>query len=229
MNIQTTEKPLKGDGSTLELHSLFYTLQGEGPFTGRPAVFVRFAGCNLQCPWCDTDYTSTRNTVTAEKLVWMVEQEMGPAALVVITGGEPFRQNISLFSQLLIDKGYTVQVETNGTLPPPPNFPSEVAIVCSPKSGSVNPRIAERADCYKYVMEAGSVDPEDGLPVLALGHKAAPRVARPRKGSTVPIYIQPMDSYNAEDNAANIQVVLESCMKHGYTLQLQIHKLVGVE
>ena len=69
MNQQAPEKQqLRGDG-LLAVHSIFYTIQGEGPFAGETAVFVRLAGCNLQCPLCDTDYTSDRRMVGPMGLV----------------------------------------------------------------------------------------------------------------------------------------------------------------
>lgn len=228
INIQPAEKLDRGDGKRVDVHSVFKTIQGEGPFTGRPAVFVRLAGCNLQCPDCDTEYTGSGvQNVLVDDLVAEVQSVLGTANLVVITGGEPFRQNISVLVYLLRLKNITVQIETNGTLPVPPNMADNVVIVCSPKIGTVQKSVATRAACFKYVMSSGSVDAEDGLPILALGHSAAPKVCRPPKG--VPVYLQPMDCGEAEGNKRNLQACVESCLKHGYTLQLQTHKLIGVE
>ena len=67
LNTQPIEK--RHHKVDLEVHSIFYTIQGEGPFCGTPAVFIRLAGCNLQCPSCDTNYTSKRRTMTAEEIV----------------------------------------------------------------------------------------------------------------------------------------------------------------
>ncbi|WP_046973456.1 7-carboxy-7-deazaguanine synthase QueE, partial [Dyella japonica] len=97
------------------------TIQGEGPFCGQPAVFVRLAGCNLQCPGCDTNYTSNRKKMSHSDIWQEIVHVTGEAKtkLVVITGGEPFRQpEVVNFINYLIDmKGYRVQVETNGTMP----------------------------------------------------------------------------------------------------------------
>ena len=227
MNKQAVEKRIASSGITLDLHSIFLTIQGEGPFSGERAVFVRLAGCNLQCPGCDTDYTEGRKEVPAEDVLSIVLALHPAPALVVITGGEPFRQNITPITEALIMLGYRVQIETNGSLPPSPEFPTDATIVCSPKTGSVHPVIADRADCFKYVIHADSVNPDDGLPLRALDHTCKPHVYRPR--TPVPIYLQPMDVVNIAQNERNTQAAVKSCMKYGYILQLQIHKIIGVE
>jgi 7-carboxy-7-deazaguanine synthase len=233
MNKQPIEKRASRTDA-LDVHSIFYTIQGEGPFCGTPAVFVRLAGCNLQCPGCDTEYTEGRQTVDVRLLVQSVKELM-PSGLVVITGGEPFRQELGWFMSLLRTSGYYVQVETNGTLPPPTNFifsktPDDrngLYIVCSPKTGKVNPNIWNQACAVKYVVEFDDVC-EDGLPGHALQHSAHPFVARPPEWWKLPIYLQPMDSKDEVQNAANLGTAVASCLKHGYILQLQIHKLIGV-
>lgn len=227
MNTQKIEKSVDSDGSELDIHSMFFTIQGEGPYSGQRALFIRLAGCNLQCPGCDTDYTSKRQTVTITHALRLIRQVGVPPFLVVITGGEPFRQNISKLTNALVILGYTVQVETNGTLPPSKNLHKNVKIVCSPKTGSVHPEIMKRANCFKYVIHSDSVHAEDGLPILALDHSAKPKVARPRAGAEV--YIQPMDCENETQNARNMEAARQSCMTFGHTLQLQIHKIIGVE
>ena len=98
INIQPIEKLARSDGLRLDVHSIFATIQGEGPFTGHPCVFVRLAGCNLQCPGCDTDYTEDRRMMQiyeiAESVASVLKASGSTRAkvpLVVITGGEPFR------------------------------------------------------------------------------------------------------------------------------------------
>lgn len=236
-NTQPIEKAEHDPDGMLVMHSLFYTIQGEGPFTGMPAVFVRLAGCNLQCPACDTDYTSTRTKLSSDAIAAYVHAASepkrapnAPACLVVITGGEPFRQNIAGLCAALLTRGYRVQVETNGTLPPPPGLSEHVHIVVSPKAGKVHPKTAARALAWKYVMDAGSVDPDDGLPVLALDHTASPRVARPpEEFPRHMIYVQPADRQDHRINWVNTKAVIHACMRHGYTLQLQTHKILNLE
>lgn len=239
INIQVMEKRRDNDdGRFLDVHSVFYTIQGEGPFCGHPAVFVRLAGCNLQCPSCDTEYTQGRKMMDIEGLAALVMASfpsMVKHRLVVITGGEPFRQNITPFMKLFADmKGYLeyiVQIETNGTLPPSPGWSDhdDVVVICSPKTGKIHPSLAKHIDAYKYVLSADSVRQEDGLPLLALNHTAKPYVARPHEGFNGPVYVQPMDPKDPTQYVRNVQAVKESCMKHGYMLQLQVHKIINVE
>lgn len=225
INIQPIEKLHKSDGKYLKVHSIFYTIQGEGPFSGQRAVFVRLAGCNLQCKGCDTMYTGEDvSTKSVERIIRQVK-DVGGTSLVVVTGGEPFRQNISLLCNELTDTGYKVQVETNGTLPPSEGLDSSVCIVCSPKTNKVNSNLAERANCFKYVLTHNEID-SDGLPKHVLGNVS--KVYKPPKDGRT-IYIQPTDSYNVEENSKNIKACVKSCIEHGYTLQLQVHKLIGVE
>lgn len=237
LNKQPIEKRVVSDGTVLDVHSIFPTIQGEGPLTGHPAIFVRLAGCNLQCPLCDTEYTSGRKQMTVEALMAEVRKLHPGPRLVVITGGEPFRQDISLFVLLLLDEDYQVQIETNGTLPPPPGLPGweqGVWIVVSPKTGRVHPETEARANAWKYVARAGELD-SDGLPVTALDHSAKPRLARPPKDFPLgAIYLQPCDETPTGfavriANHANQSAVVESCMQHGYTVQLQLHKILNVE
>jgi len=241
-NQQPVEK--QAYDSNVDLHSIFRTIQGEGPFSGWPAVFVRFAGCNLQCPLCDTEYTQGRRTVSADVILDRVAN-LQTGGLVVITGGEPFRQP-KAFARLcgmLVSTGYFVQVETNGTLPPPdgPSYrrrvdhdaPSGVHIVVSPKAGKVAEATMYRAAAFKYVLAHDSVNPEDGLPIKALDHSVKAEVARPprdREGRpTLPVYIQPCDHQEGVENELSMAAAVKSAMRHGYIFQVQTHKIAGLE
>jgi len=232
-NVQVIEKRIASNGAEIDIVDVFLTIQGEGPFTGRPAIFIRLAGCNLQCPGCDTDYTSNRESFEYGSIIDKVvdldnfNDFHNAPTLVVITGGEPFRQNITALCNKLIELTYEVQVETNGSFAPIGALDKNVVIVCSPKTGSVNKEIQELASCYKYVMAADSVDPEDGLPIQALQHAVKSKLARPPKG--MPVYLQPMDAQDTKVNEANLKAVLDSCMKFNYRLQIQIHKILGVD
>lgn len=231
LNNQIPEK--KDYQSTLEVHSIFSTIQGEGPFTGRPAVFVRLAGCNLQCPGCDTEYTQGRARMPYQAILKSVRNQListnSHANLIVISGGEPFRQNIAPFADFLIQNDFDVQVETNGSMAIPLELSQMVTVVCSPKTAKLHPSALHRANAFKYVMKAGNVLEEDGLPLQALDHRASPYIARPPKSFKGKIYLQPMDEQDAGYNADNVAAVLESAMKFNYTVQLQIHKLLNVE
>lgn len=250
LNKQPPEKRDMRDDGTLDVHSIFSTIQGEGPFCGHPSVFVRLAGCNIQCPGCDTLYTAGRSRYYVEDIVKLVNSERikdgNSCNLVVITGGEPFRQKLDDLLVALVRAGYRVQIETNGTLPIPSilwdsmirmengsrvanNVNQHVTVVCSPKGPKIHESIAHRADCFKYVMQADSIRVEDGLPIEALQRSIKPYLARPPEGYSKPIYLQPMDEQDPVKNDRNIKAVLASCKKHNYILQLQIHKYLGVE
>lgn len=237
INIQPIEKRVHQDH--LEVHSIFRTIQGEGPFTGQSAVFIRLAGCNLRCPSCDTDYTSKRFLANAQTLLAMVEDLNLFSRLVVITGGEPFRQDITELVVALVRFGYRVQIETNGTLAPDPAlYPlvtmdirdrSGCFIVCSPKAGKVHPALEPVIGAYKYVLTSGKTEASDGLPITVLDHSVAPRVARPPLTFRGPVYVQPADMQDEELNQRNLSCCIKAVMEYGYTLQLQIHKIINME
>jgi organic radical activating enzyme len=235
MNINTQPKSKidhKADGF-LNVHSVFGTLQGEGPYAGRPAVFVRLTGCNLQCPACDTEYTEDNTKLRDTELLDIVDsiaESNGPNKinLIVITGGEPFRQNISEQVLTFTKAGYTVQIETNGTIFLE-DFPySLVTVVCSPKA-KVNKKLAPYIDAYKYVISSGSVDIIDGLPIQALDHPVAGKISRPLEDFSGTIYVQPADAGDERINEINQKLAIDSCIRFGYTYCHQIHKTLNLE
>lgn len=239
MNQQPAEKSIASTqtGNRLEVHSFFLTIQGEGPYAGRRAFFIRLAGCNLQCPGCDTEYTDIRNNLTIES-IWdyMRKEGIGPRrTVVVITGGEPFRQNILPLVRLLRSHMFDVQIETNGTLYPygeSKEIFDLATVVCSPKTGKVHQAFYQHGNFWKYVVMSGDMA-DDGLPIHALQHSVGRQgVQRPPFGATV--YVQPMDMGNDSDearsqNERNLGAAVESVMEHGYTLCLQQHKIIGME
>lgn len=103
----------------MRVNEIFYSLQGEGHHTGRPAIFVRFSGCNLACPFCDTDF-SDYEELSGEEIIERMKQ--WPARFVVLTGGEPSLQADEAFIDLLHQHGYVVAMETNGTRSLPRNL-----------------------------------------------------------------------------------------------------------
>ena len=128
---------------------------------------------------------------------------------------------------------YRVQVETNGTLPIPAMLsdlsPELFTVVVSPKASKVHQTVFSRADAWKYVMREGAVAP-DGLPTSALDHSNGHGLARPPSGTTATeIYLQPCDQKDAALNAANVQACVAESIRNGYVLQIQTHKILGVE
>lgn len=231
-NTQPAEKQEKGDGFQLSVNSIFYTIQGEGPFAGSPAIFVRLSGCNLQCPMCDTEYTD-RKIQSIDRII-IEAQLKAPGRripLVVITGGEPFRQPIGRLVSCLVKNGIKVQIETNGSLYQELPFEDpNLTIVCSPKAGAINKRLIPYIKALKYVATRDSLlNSPDGLPTHALEHPNGGILARPPAGWQGEIYLQPVDEKNSVRNNRNLTAVVKSCMDNGYRLCLQVHKIIGVD
>lgn len=215
------KQELRSDGR-LWVQEVFRTIQGEGPLAGRPAVFIRLAGCNLACKFCDTEFESgkmRREELVAAEAFALAAGWRRP--LFVLTGGEPFRQDIRKLTELLLKAG-DVQVETAGTLWLE-GFDRRAQIVVSPKTGKLNADIRMRATAWKYVLRAGEIDPVDGLPsVMPTGIVGT--VARPRVDSEV--YVQPCDDHLLMNNQANLAAAKASALRFGYRLSLQQHKIL---
>jgi 7-carboxy-7-deazaguanine synthase len=209
--------PSKGDGKNLAVQEIFPTLQGEGPYTGWPAIFIRLGGCNLACTFCDTEFESYQ-TIALETILDTVYSfnPKGKTNLVVITGGEPLRQPIHPLCQALIHAGYKVQIETNGTLYQ--ELPREVEIVCSPKPGKagyspIRPDLLKKINAFKFIISA-----EQAL---------YQNIGDVGQGN-IPVYVQPMDEYDPVRNSANLKHTVELSLHYGYRVSLQTHKILGV-
>lgn len=211
----------------LQVNSIFHTLQGEGPCAGMPAVFVRLAGCNLQCPECDTEYTK-RRSLPISTILCEMEEARGefPTKLAVITGGEPFRQPLRPFVNALRLKGWVVQIETNGTLFQELPY-DDVMVVCSPKTGSINKLLIPHLTALKYVVDWRLIG-ADGFPERALwnGKSALPR---PPRNFTGQVYLQPYDSGIPAENQTHQEATIQCCFKTGATYCHQLHKLLNLE
>lgn len=210
--------PLKGDGATLQVQHIFPTLQGEGPFTGVPSIFIRLGGCNLACSFCDTEF-ETFETMTLDAILASVSKLSNSTPLIVITGGEPFRQPIRPLCEALLAKGYKVQIETNGTLYR--DIPEAVQIICSPKT--VNGRyvpirddVMRRALGVKFIVSSAKSD-----------YTAVAQVGQSVYGT--PVYVQPMDEYDETVNRNNLHHAVRIAANGGYRLCLQTHKMLGIE
>jgi 7-carboxy-7-deazaguanine synthase len=203
---------------------IFYTLQGEGAQTGRPAVFCRFAGCNLWsgreadratavCTFCDTDFVDTDGPgggrfATATALAIAVAQawpaDTGGARFVVCTGGEPLLQLDAGLVEALHGERFEIAIETNGTRLPP----AGVDWVCvSPKAGAE--LLLRTGDELKLVYPQPGAEPHR-FEALEFDH----------------FFLQPMDGPARE---ANTEAALRYCLAHPrWRLSLQTHKLLGI-
>jgi 7-carboxy-7-deazaguanine synthase len=216
---------------------IYYTLQGEGANTGRPAVFLRFAGCNLWsgreedrasaiCQFCDTDFVGGAKFANAQQLAEEVaSQWFGNGTskrFVVVTGGEPLLQLDEPLIASLHALGFEIAVETNGTL----EAPTGIDWICmSPKAGAV---IKQRSG-----NELKLVYPQlDHAPVGTVGaqHAAPLRPlldpAQFERLDFKHFFLQPMDGPELETNT---ELATRYCLEHPrWRLSLQTHKLLGI-
>lgn len=210
--------PVKGDGLTLDVQEIFPTLQGEGLYVGVPSIFIRLGGCNLACGFCDTEF-ETYHTMSLAVILQKVQQYNGEyKKLIVITGGEPFRQPLTPLCNELLLAGHHIQIETNGTLYQ--KLDSRVDIVCSPKAGNqgyapLRPDILQAASALKFIISAN--------------HPLYDHVPDVGQDATMPIFIQPMDEYDAKKNKENLEYCVALAQKDNVRLSVQLHKIIGVE
>lgn len=213
--------PVKGDGSILQVQSIFKTFQGEGPFAGMAAIFIRLGGCNLACSFCDTEFESFEAMSLEAIFTKLNEQDAGQSIkLVVITGGEPFRQPIEQLCQKLVDLRYQVQIETNGTLYRP--VPPEVNIVCSPKVSDlghysiIRQDLLERLSAIKFLI-AKNIQ----------GYNQVPEIGQTKYN--IPVFLQPIDQNDERLNQENTKLAMDIAMAKGCRLSIQLHKILGIE
>jgi 7-carboxy-7-deazaguanine synthase len=231
----------RGDGLELWVQSVFHTIQGEGPFAGTPAIFIRMAGCNLRCFWCDTDFESSEWHPTVEQLVDQVltaSLEVPGSRLIVITGGEPMRQNILPLIRRLLLYEFRVQIETAGTIWVDgledvmsfcPSRDDALTIVVSPKTGKVHPMVERHAIAWKYIIRNLEYSTVDGLPIFSTQVPGVSQpLARPPAGAMV--FVQPCDEQKeVKFTKANTEACVRLAKKFGYKISLQQHKILGVE
>lgn len=230
----------------LWVQEIFPTLQGEGPYAGEPAVFLRLAGCNLKCWFCDTDFESGTLHLSATALVTRLLRESKSYAistkLVVITGGEPLRQNIVPLLRVMREYGLRAQIETAGTVWVPgleallsvsqQSHERDIDIVCSPKTGKVHEMIERYCLHYKYIVSTNfPVDWKRGVPMNATQRKLAPGVEKAPDlyyptNERARVWVQPCDEGEEVQNKANRDLTARLAMKFGHRLSLQQHKVL---
>ena len=190
-----------------DLVEIFESLQGEGRNTGRPCVFVRFAGCNLACPWCDTD-VKARFSLDLASLV--AEVKSFKAKSVILTGGEPtIQKGIPELVAALKENGFWIGVETNGTSDPDwLGFVDYVA--CSPKAEFPESIVLSHADEVRVV--ASSED------VIGFCRDIRHRI------EATDYYVSPCDR-GGDIDFATAKAVISAL--EGYSLSVQLHKILG--
>ncbi len=149
----TREAMAVAKGGRLPVVELFYSLQGEGLRTGQATVFVRFAGCNLACEFCDTDFR-VKDTYSVEELAEEIKQIGGECRWVCFTGGEPTIHDLQALCERLHARGYFLQMETNGTRPRPEwNLDHITVSPKQPQGGRLHPWYEQNAREFKYVVD----------------------------------------------------------------------------
>jgi len=214
---------------TYSVRELYYTLQGEGAHTGRPAVFLRFAGCNLWtgrerdrtravCRFCDTDFVGTDGTgggkfadagTLAEAVLaaWPAGTTGMAVPYVVCTGGEPLLQLDMPLLDALHGFGFEVGVETNGTIPAPPGIDW---ICVSPKADAALQQTSGDELKLVYPQREPEAQPDQFLG-LDFSH----------------FFLQPLDDENRERNTRS---AIDYCLRDPrWKLSLQTHKIVGID
>lgn len=229
---------LKKDHGTGEIlhvvkESPFLTIQGEGPYVGHPAIFIRLHGCHLRCTFCDTDFDALDDpTWTRAGLIsrCMNSDFRKSARLVVITGGEPMRQNIVPLCRDLKMAGFKIQIETAGTFWLP-GIEQLAEIVCSPKTPTVHPMIYEYAKAFKYIIDMDQKfgdGPLGFVPITATQPGARPaQLAPPRPDALV--YLSPCDRQDPAINELNTKLVSRLAIDHGVIAGVQLHKILGLD
>lgn len=231
------------DPNILAVEDIFYTIQGEGPYSGMPALFIRMSGCNLACTFCDTEFEkyAEKPKTLGEVLEYIGHFSEQQRRLVVLTGGEPMRQDVEgLIVGLLMMGTKIVQIETAGTVWQRQLLgfiqDGHVVLVVSPKTTSINATVALHSRHFKYIIKAGEQSLDDGLPNRGtqphnLGE--IQRIWRPDPGTAlwgVPptIWVSPCDEYDAARNKLNMELCKNLALIYGYRISLQTHKILGV-
>ena len=193
----------------MKVNEIFYSLQGEGYHTGKAAVFVRLSGCNLKCPFCDTDF-SKYTEMTEEQIVDNVCKLSIDCHFVVITGGEPTLQDTTLLIDMLHQNGYKVAMESNGTRKAPYNIDW---LTISPKKSFLKNGgdvVVKKCNELKLVFN-GENEPQD------FGIKADH------------YYLQPCDVKEPKRNSEIINKVVEYIKTNPiWKLSLQTQKILNV-
>lgn len=194
----------------MRVNEIFYSLQGEGYNTGKAAVFVRLSGCNLKCPFCDTDF-SLYEEMSVNEIVSKVMEIGGSCKLVVITGGEPTIQDCYPLIEVLHLNGYEVAMESNGTRRAP--FIVDYLTI-SPKTDFVDgfSGMVTQKHCFELK--------------LVFDGKREPRTYGIEAEH---YYLQPCDTGNEEENKAIIDKCVEYIKEHPiWQLSLQTQKILKV-
>ena len=203
------------------VNEIFYTLQGEGCHSGIPAVFIRFSGCNLRCPWCDTDFEEY-SEMDAEEIVAAVKELYNipdkRRRMVVLTGGEPSLQADESLINSLHAAGFYICIETNGTRPLPTGIDW---VTCSPKQGT---QLALMQVNEVKVVFTGNYDPNVWRTQLEAEHW----LLQPLRYNGEWLLQSGIDEWE-DDRNDNLDETVRYILSHPFwRLSVQLHKIVGI-
>ena len=221
----------------LKVNEVFESLQGEGSFTGVPSIFVRLQGCPVGCPWCDTKHTwhisldkeSSSNEVmsqnyeseewfssSTEGLFSLFSEQAYLAKHIVLTGGEPCMYDLTEFTTIAHQRGYSTQIETSGTFEILTSKDTWVTVspkVNMPGGFKMRPDALSRANEIKHpVAMQKHIDELDSI------IESMDRLALPL------IYLQPISQQKRATDLA-----VKTCIQRNWRLSLQMHKFIGLE
>lgn len=203
------------NNKTRKINEIFYSLQGEGAHTGTPSVFVRFSGCNLKCPFCDTRHEDGREMTDGEIIDEINEY---PAQWIILTGGEPALHIDGAFiRRLKKTTGKKVAIETNGTV----RLPAGIDwVTVSPKKGICGDErlgevVAERADEIK---------------IVDLGQDLEPYFSLPCRKEKTKMYLQPCYVPDQSQREINMRSTIRRVSDDPrFTLSVQLHRLLQIQ
>ena len=211
------------------VHEIFYTLQGEGAHSGIPAVFIRFSGCNLRCPWCDTEFTSYTE-MSAEEIVQetrnLYDVPNERRKMVVLTGGEPSLQVDRTLIDALHEAGFYICIETNGTRALPEGIDW---ITCSPKAESLGTRTGHSGLALHKVNEVkvvftGDYDPDIWRKQIEAEHW----MLQPLRYNGEWLLEHAIDEWE-DDRNDNLEDTVRYILSHPFwRLSVQLHKIIGI-
>ncbi len=191
-----------------KINEIFYSIQGEGRWAGRAAIFVRFSGCNLKCPFCDTDFKSYEEYGELD-ILQVIQKASSSCKFIVFTGGEPTLQVDEALISLLHKWGYYIAMETNGTHKIPEGIDW---VTCSPKTAFVTNGsiVIKEASEVKVVF-----DNEHAISDFAI--------------DAAEYYVQPCDVGDQEKNAEILKQTVAFVESHPkWKLSLQQQKIINV-
>lgn len=229
--------PVSSQVSALPINELFETIQGEGVFTGVPAIFLRLQGCPVGCPWCDTQHTWEKKDelriqtvdvlaktqaderwteMTPQQVLEVIKQHQWQARHVVITGGEPCMYDLTALTQFLHEQGYQTQIETSGTFP-------------------------IRVHAQTWVTVSPKIDMPGGYPILSQAMQRANEIKHP---IAMQKHIDELDALLAQHQLADDVVIalqpisqrpratalaIDTCRARNWRLSVQLHKYLAID